>query len=258
MHSKAEGTGSHVDMNSLATALDPLPATKSSAPKGFNAFLSEVTSMQATNFAWKTLFEAKDSTPKAPYDTEPSSADSTGDTDIEPGPLITKAKADHEAMLKKRALILAESSTPDSKRKGSSFEDCDGKPKNPKRRALAKKNATSSGRSSQNQPPKFQVKSVAEVAVGGFRLTKILAKGWQTPLAASKSCWCYLVEWEEDATTGTKAGDTTWEPVNSIKKDQGLMVDLFESRMLEESRKGPPTWKDVKVSLANFAHGNPY
>ena len=166
-------------------------------------------------------------------------------------------------MLKERTFALQMSSTSSSKRKASSFEDSNEKLKNAKRRAPAvclladlealadsqqKKNATSSKISSRNEAPKFQVDDVAGVVFGGFRLTKILAKGWQTPLGASKACWCYLVEWEEDTATGTKTGDTTWEPVNSMKRDQGMMAELFESRMLEESRKGPPSWEDVKVS----------
>jgi hypothetical protein len=104
------------------------------------------------------------------------------------------------------------------------------------------------------------VESDSEVVTVGSQFLKILAKGWQTPLGFSTPRWCYLVEWEEDEATNTKTGDTTWEPVNIIKKDQGKMVEAFEARMLEESRKGPPTWKDVPkdltVSLKSSLHGN--
>jgi hypothetical protein len=114
--------------------------------------------------------------------------------------------------------------------------------------------------STQKQPAKVMVESDSEVVTVGSQFLKILAKGWQTPLGISTPRWCYLVEWEEDEATNTKAGDTTWEPVNTIKKDQKKMVEAFETRMLEESRKGPPTWKDVPkdlmVNLKSSLFGN--
>ncbi|KAN0101659.1 hypothetical protein V8E51_012169 [Hyaloscypha variabilis] len=214
-----------------------------------------------STFRWKTLFEAKSLAAKgvdgpaydfkAPYDTEPSTTESTGDTDIEPGPLITQAKAAHEAMLKQKApnaLAPAGSSAPD-KKNASANENSEEKPKTTKRKANPKNNLASSKKSSQDQSTKAQVEVADEVAFTGFKLSRIMAKGWQTPAGASKSCWCYAVEWEEHAATNTEAGDTTWEPVSSMKKDQPLMVELFEARMLEESRNGPPTWTDVKAQI---------
>jgi hypothetical protein len=62
----------------------------SSAPEGFKSFFLKVNSLQTTKFRWKTLFEAKSLATKgvdgpaydfkAPYDTEPSTIESTGDT----------------------------------------------------------------------------------------------------------------------------------------------------------------------------------
>jgi hypothetical protein len=105
------------------------------------------------------------------------------------------------------------------------------------------------GGSIKKSPANPKVKTATKLEEVPYSFLRILAKGWATPLGSPKPQWCYQVEWAEDASTATKAGATTWEPIQEFQQTQSVMVELFEARLMEAGQKGPPTWNDVAVSF---------